>query len=116
MILGLQENVISAAKVLSMATSPKIVTLTRNPHSYLDIAQAIEHAKLDIKPVSDDVFYTTLKKAGVPVKKIQLELGMQRYASNANNGESDANQAEFEQILGHPLASFDSIVKDNFNP
>lgn len=99
-----------------MATPPKIVTLTRNPHSYLDIAQAIEHAKLDIKPVSDDVFYTTLKKAGVPVKKIQLELGMQRYASNANNGEADANQAEFEQILGHPLASFDSIVKDNFNP
>ena len=98
-----------------MATPPKIVTLTRNPHSYLDIAQAIEHAthkKLDIKPVSDDVFYTTLKKAGVPVKKIQLELGMQRYASNANNGESDANQAEFEQILGHLLASFDSIVKE----
>lgn len=104
----------AGARVILADNNPEIVHLSRTPHSYEDLADAIGKATdktLDIRKVDTASFEKFLTEADIQGLNLGLAQMMQTYVQNGNNGEENNTPTDFETVLGRKLAPLSEIVK-----
>ncbi|MDO5609144.1 MAG: NAD(P)H-binding protein [Capnocytophaga sp.] len=105
----------AGARVILADNNPEIVHLSRTPHSYLELADAIVEATgktLEIKQVDEAEFEKFITEADIQGAYLALAKMMQTYVQNGNNGEENNTPTDFERILGRKLAPLSQIVKE----
>ncbi|MFT8705083.1 SDR family oxidoreductase [Bifidobacterium aquikefiricola] len=103
----------AAARVLSgRQENPSILELSGQPHTYKQLAQALSHASgkpVTSRDLDEDAFVDALEGKGLPEEAAKGTLGIQQLIKA---GDLEVTSSDFEQTLGHPLASLEEGLKE----
>lgn len=108
----------AGARVILSDQYGEVVNLAGKPVTYPELAQAASIAtgkKIEIKAVTPEQLSASVSSMGLNQMGVQATLLYQDYAKRGNNGEAQADPAEFERVLGHPLPSLPEAVKEAIN-
>lgn len=101
----------AAARVISSDNLfPEVVELGRTAFTHADLAHALEEAtgkKLNIVQVDEATFNTHV----APYSRNNLEMMMQQYVANGNNGEAAVVDTDFVNAIGHDVQPLSEAIK-----
>lgn len=104
----------AGAKVIAAGNYGSVVNLAGSPRTFEEIGQSTQQAlgaDIKIECVSATDFVPRLVATGIDQQWAEIAQTYQTYTLQGNNGENQADSAEFEQILGHPLTDLTTAIK-----
>lgn len=102
----------AAAKVLILDAPKSIYELSGAPHTYADLAAAVQRVTgqtVDVQSVTDDQYQAGLEATGLDQPTAAIITSMQKLI---RDGDLDEDSADLPQVLGADLPTLDAQVRE----